>query len=195
MLAAVLILVEVPLYFVYDGAPTDANVLTRGLVGLAGLTVLIVFVGLLRPVLSATAPRVAPIAVLASASGLMWVTLEFVAKSLEIGAVIAAPEPIDPTITVSGTYLLYGAITRLVEALFLGCFGLAVTLGRALPRAVAGSAYLLALVNLAFVPSIYFGNAPADFYAANGWGTTATMGALFMLWLAGAGVATWRAAR
>lgn len=195
LVAATLILVEVPLYFVYDGAPTDANVLTRGLFGLAGLTVLIVFVGLLRPVLSANEPRAEPIAFVASAAGLMWVTIEFVSKGLEVGAVIAAPEPIDPTITVSGTYLLYGAITRLVEALFLIFFGLAVTVGGALPRAVARSAYLLALVNLAFVPSIYFGNDPADFYAANGWGTTATMGALFMLWLLVAGVATLRAVR
>jgi hypothetical protein len=63
-----------------------------------------------------------------------------------------------------------------------------------LPRWTTSSAYLLAAINLAFVPSIYFGNDPANVYAASGWGTTATMGALFMLWLLAVSVAIIRSA-
>jgi hypothetical protein len=183
LLTAVLILVEVPLYFVYSGPPPDGNVLTRTLFGLLGLTFLTVFMAGLRSVLTRGGSRMEPVGTLMTAAGLMWVTIEFVSKGLETGAVIAAPEPIDPTIAVTGTYLLYGTITRLVEALFLIAFGFAVARDRALPPWTATSAYLLAAINLAFVPSIYFGNDPANFYAANGWGTTATMGAVFMLWL------------
>jgi hypothetical protein len=193
LIAAILTLVEVPLYFVYSGPPPDANVLTRSLFGLVGLTFLAVFMVYLRPMITRRDPRVEPMATLASAAGLMWVTIEFVSNGLETGAVIASAEPIDPTITVSGTYLLYGTITRLIEALFLVAFAAAVLRARSLPRWTAWSALLLAVINLAFVPSIYFGNDPADFYAANGWGTTATMGGLFMLWLLATAIATIRA--
>jgi hypothetical protein len=193
LVAAILTLVEVPLYFVYSGPPPDANVLTRSLFGLVGLTFLAVFMVYLRPMITRRDPRIEPMATLASAAGLMWVTIEFVSNGLETGAVIASAEPIDPTITVSGTYLLYGTITRLIEALFLIAFATTVLRARGLPRWTAWSALLLAAINLAFVPSIYFGNDPADFYAANGWGTTATMGALFMLWLLATAIATIRA--
>jgi hypothetical protein len=132
-------------------------------------------------------------ATLAAAAGLMWVTVEFVSNGLETGAVIQSTEPIDPTIAVSGTYLLYGTITRLIEALFLIAFAATVLRARSLPRWTAWSALLLAAINLAFVPSIYFGNDPANFYAANGWGTTATMGGLFTLWLLATAIATLRA--
>lgn len=193
VLAAVCTLVEVPLYFVYSGPPTDANVLTRSLFGLVGLTLLAVFVIGLRQMLSRRDPRVEPLAALVSGAGLMWVTIEFVSNGLETGAVIAAPHPIDPTIAVSGTYLLYGTTTRLVEALFLAAFAAAVLRTGLLRRWTAWTAVLLAAINVAFVPSIYFGNNPANFYAANGWGTTASMGALFMLWLLAVTIATLRA--
>jgi hypothetical protein len=83
--------------------------------------------------------------------------------------------------------------TRLIEALFLLAFGHAVQHTSALPRWTSRTAYLLAAVNLAFVPSLYFGNDPSYFYAANGWGTTATMGALFTLWLLAVSIAVLRA--
>jgi hypothetical protein len=40
----------------------------------------------------------------------------------------------------------------------------------------------LAIVNLGFIPSVFYGMDPENFYAANGWGSTASIGALFMLW-------------
>jgi hypothetical protein len=192
LIAAILTLIEVPLYFVYSGPPPDGNVLTRSLFGLTGLTFLTVFMVYLRPTLTRHDPRVEPMALLASVAGLMWVTIEFVSNGLETGAVIASAEPIDPTITVSGTYLLYGTITRLIEALFLIAFAAAVLRARSLPRWTAWSALLLAVINLVFVPSIYFGNDPSFFCAVNGWGTTASMGALFMLWLLATAIATLR---
>ena len=52
---------------------------------------------------------------------------------------------------------------------------------------------LLAGVNLAFVPSLYFGMDPAHFYAANGWGSTASIGLVNMLWIGVLGVSILRA--
>ncbi|MFI1355147.1 hypothetical protein ACH4TV_16485 [Streptomyces sp. NPDC020898] len=42
--AAVALIVEVPLYFIYSGPPPDANVLARLLIGIFALAFLIVFV-------------------------------------------------------------------------------------------------------------------------------------------------------
>jgi hypothetical protein len=39
-----------------------------------------------------------------------------------------------------------------------------------LPTWVGRTAYVLALINLAFVPALYFGDNAADFYSAQGWG-------------------------
>ena len=44
------------------------------------------------------------------------------------------------------------------------------------------------------MPSLFFGNTPANFYAANGWGTTALMGAILSYWLLAFGIATYRSA-
>lgn len=123
----------------------------------------------------------------AFATGLVCATATLVSSGLEAGAVIAADRPIDPTVTVSGTYVLYGSISRLMPALFLAAVGHAVVRTRVLPRWTGRSAHVLAAVNLAFVPSLFFGNDPAHFYPANGWGTTALMGATLGYWLLATG--------
>ncbi|TCJ99302.1 hypothetical protein [Nocardia alba] len=185
-------LIELPLYFVYSGAPPDANVLTRCLLGMIGLTLFVVFMSGLAAVVRHRDPERAWFGSLAAAAGTAWLTVTFVSTGLEVGAVIAAPEPIDPTITVTGTYILYGTVSRLLEGLFLVAFAIAVT--RWLPRWCGVTGGALAAVNFAFVPSLFFGNTPADFYAANGWGTTATVGGLTMLWLFAIGIALYRSA-
>ncbi|MCU1641094.1 MAG: hypothetical protein JWN03_1369 [Nocardia sp.] len=189
---AVLMLIELPLYFVYDGPPPDWNVLTRSLFGLGGMTALIVFMTGFGYLVKRAEPAVDWLGALATNAGLLWLAVAFVSTGLEVGAVIQAPDPIDPTITVSGTYILYGTISRFLEALFFCAFGFAVRHSRVLPRWTARSAFALSLLNLAFVPSMFFGNTPANFYAANGWGTTATMGGFTMLWLLAVGSATAR---
>jgi hypothetical protein len=195
LISALLLVIEVPLYFVYDGPPPDSNVLTRSLLGLLGLTFLVVFMTNLRQLIRQANPAYEWVATLASTAGLLWLAVEFVSSGLETGAVIQAASPIDPTITVSGTYILYGTISRLLVGLFMISLGYAVVRTRALPRWVGWTAFAMAAINLAFVPSLFFGNDPANFYAANGWGTTATMGAIFSLWLLATSIATFRTPR
>ncbi|MFC9998098.1 hypothetical protein [Nocardia sp. NPDC127526] len=188
VIGAVLTLIELPLYFVYGGPPPDWNILTRSLFGLLGLTALVVFMTGFGTLLKRTDARLDWVATLAMAAGLMWVTVVFVSMSLEVGAAIQSPADIDTTITESGTYILYGTVSRLLEALFFSAFGFAVLKTRLLPGWTGRSALVLAVIHLLFVPSLFFGNTPADFYAANGWGTTATMGGLTMLWLLAIGI-------
>ncbi|MFI6934919.1 hypothetical protein [Streptomyces sp. NPDC050287] len=192
--AALALIVEVPLYFVYSGPPPDANVLSRLLLGIIGLASLVVFVTAFRELVKRVGPAHEWVGSLAFATGLVYATITLVSMGLEAGAVIAADRPIDPTIDVSGTYILYGSISRLMLALFLTAFGYAVSRTRLLPRWTGRSAYVLAGVNLAFVPSLFFGNTPANFYAANGWGTTALMGAVLSYWLLALGISVYRSA-
>ncbi|MFJ9722464.1 hypothetical protein ACIRP3_06885 [Streptomyces sp. NPDC101209] len=194
IVAAVAFIVEVPLYFVYSGPPPDANVLSRLLLGIVGLTALTLFVTAFRELVRRVRPDFEWAAALAFTTGLVYATIVLVSSGLEAGAVIAADRPIDPTITVSGTYVLYGSISRLLLGLFLGTLGHVVTRTGLLPRWVGRSALALAVINLAFVPSLFFGNTPAHFYAANGWGTTALMGALLSWWLLAVGICVCRSA-
>jgi len=192
LLGALLTLVEVPLYFVYSGPPPESNVLSRGLFGILGATVLIVFMTGIGHLVGRTDPDLRWIGSLTTTAGLMWLTIALVSMGLEVGAVIQSSVDIDPTITVSGTYILYGTISKLLMGLFLLAFGTAIQFTRLLPPWTRWSAYVLALINWAFVPSIFFGNTPAHFYAANGWGTTATTGSLTILWLLAIGIALLR---
>ncbi|MFF3223965.1 hypothetical protein ACFYV7_14325 [Nocardia suismassiliense] len=192
LIATLLTLVELPLYFVYGGPPPDWNIFTRSMFGLIGSALLVVFMVGLPHLLKAHGPVYAWLGSLSAVAGLMWLTVTSISTCLEVGAAIAAPDPIDPTIAVTGTYLLYGSLSKLLIALFLIAFGTAIAGTALLPRWTVWSAFGLAAIHLAFVPSMYFGNNPADFYAANGWGTTATTGGLTILWLLAVSVALLR---
>ncbi|MEU3861665.1 hypothetical protein AB0F03_30575 [Streptomyces sp. NPDC028722] len=194
VVAAVALIVQVPLYFLYSGPPPDTNVLARLLVGIIAFGCLIVFVTAFRELVKRVGPVHEWVGSIAFATGLVYATVTLVSMGLEAGAVIAVDHPIDPTIDVSGTYILYGSVSRLMLALFLTAVGHAVTRTRLLPRWTGRSAYVLAVLNLAFVPSLFFGNDPAFFYAANGWGTTALMGAALSYWLLALGICTYRSA-
>lgn len=158
--AAAALIVEVPLYFIYSGPPPDANVLTRLLIGIVALALMVVFVTAFRELVRRVSPAHEWVGSMASATGLVYATITLVSMGLEAGAVIAADRPIDPTIDVSGTYVLYGSISRVMLALFLTAFGHAVSRTRLLPHWTGRSAYVLAAINLAFVPSLFFGNTP-----------------------------------
>jgi hypothetical protein len=193
--AAVALIVEVPLYFVYSGPPPDSNVLSRLLLGILALGFLLLFVTGFREFVKSVDPRYEWAGNFAFAAGLAYVLVTLISSGLEAGAVIAADRPIDPTISVSGTYILYGSIGRMLLGFFLVALGYAVTKTGALPRWTGKSAYVLAAVNFAFIPSLFFGNDPSFFYAANGWGTTASLGAILSYWLLMMGVVTLRGER
>ncbi|MFC4052549.1 hypothetical protein ACFOY4_22920 [Actinomadura syzygii] len=189
------LIVEVPLYFVYSDEPPQSNVLTRLLFGILGLGFLLVFVSGLRDLIKKVNPECEWVANLLSSAGLAYVVVTLVSSGLEAGAVIASDKPIDPTITVTGTYILYGTIGRMLLAIFLGATAYAIARTRLLPSWTVKGTYALAGINLAFVPSLFFGNTPAHFYAANGWGTTAMMGAILSYWLLAVSIVLLRSAR
>ena len=125
-------------------------------------------------------------------AGLVYVDCPFVKVSLEVGVVLGTPSgTFDPTTDgplAHANILMHGSVTRLLTALLLTAAGYAILRTQALPRWAGQSAYLLAMLNFAFVPSLYFGIDPGRFYSALGWGNTALTAGLFTYWCAAVGV-------
>jgi hypothetical protein len=198
ILASAMIVVQVPLYFMYSGAPPDWNILTRTLIGLVGCTFYLVYFVGLRLLVERTAPGLEWLAGVLQTAGLLWVAMVFVPQSMEAGAAISVAKDIDTTTEgpfAAAQYLMQGAISRLLMVLFLIALGIIVQRTGVMRRWVGRSAFVLAAINLAFVPAIYFGDDAADFYSAQGWGTTASMGALWSLWTLAVSISLVRGSR
>jgi hypothetical protein len=156
------------------------------LITIIGSTILIVFLCGFGLIIRAASPDLAWAATLVLVSGLMWLTFSLVAKSMEAGTVIVSKVPIESArfgTLAPGQFLLWGSIGRAMMTLFLSASGMAILRGRLMPAWFGRSAWVLALVNLAFVPSIFFGPDSTHFYSANGWGTTATIPGLVVCWI------------
>lgn len=197
IIASLFIIAQVPLYFMYE-TPPDWNILTRSLIGITGCTVYIVYFIGLRQLIRQVDPAYDWIATIVQLAGVLWVAMVFVPQSMEVGAAISVDHDIDTTTEgpfAAAQYLLQGGVSRLLMALFLIALGIAVSRLGLLPRWVGRSAYLLAVINLAFLPAVYFGDDAADFYSAQGWGTTASMGALWSLWTLAVSISILRSAR
>lgn len=190
-------LVMVGLYFVYSGPPPSSNVLLRNLITLATFTSFLGFAVGLGRLLRAPDGDAGLAGEIAVTALRVYVTVTLVATSLEVGTTLQHPDGgLDPTVDgplAAGMAMLHGPIARVLVAVFL--LGLAAApsarpfLSGRLRRGSVG----LALVNVALIPSLFFGMDPARFYAANGWGATASIGAVNVIWLAVLGVAILRA--
>ena len=189
----------IPLYFMYSGPPPAWNVFTRDLVGLISCAFLIVFFAGFSHLIRSADAAYQWIASLVYGTGLLFVGVTLVAISLEAGVVFGAPDgTLDPTIDgplAEATILIHGSIKRLLTAVFLVPSGYAVLRTRMLPRWVGRAAYVIAAIDLVFVPSIYFGKDAAQFYSAIGWGNSALVAALFGYWILAVGVTLLRKLR
>jgi hypothetical protein len=182
----------IPLYFTNSGVPPTWNVLTRSLITILSCATFVVFLAGLRHLIRQADQRYEWLAGLVYGAGLIYLAVVLVATSLEAGGVIGTPEgTLDPTIDgplAHGTVLLHGSVARVVTAVLLLAAGHAVLRTRALPAWAGRSAYVVAAVNLAFAPSLYFGMDPAQFYSAVGWGNTALTGSLVIWWAVAASI-------
>lgn len=182
-------LVLVALYFVYSGPPPQSNVLSRNLITVATFTAFLIFTVGLGRLLRADGDGDAGMAgELAVAALRLYVTVTLVAASLEVGASLQDPDgSLDPTVDgplAAGMVLLHGPIARVLVATFLLALAHTGLARRHFPRRVRTGSVVLAMVNLALVPSLFFGMDAANFYAANGWGAVASIGALNVIWFA-----------
>ncbi|WP_222836597.1 hypothetical protein [Jongsikchunia kroppenstedtii] len=202
VLAGLLSVPVVGLYFVYSDAPPASNVLTRGLVTLIFVAALLVFGIAVAGPLKSTGSHVAALSGrIATASLLIYAVVILFATSLEVGTVLEYPDgTLDPTTDgplAAAMALAHGPIAHIFIAMFLGGFAHAASVpgGERIagPRVIRGSV-VVAILNLAAVPSMYFGMDATHFYAVNGWGADALVGLITMLWIAIVGVGILRTA-
>jgi len=182
----------VPLYFAFPGAPPSWTVLTRGLINIVTAALMIVFITGFSYQIRRAEASCDWTASLISAAVMAYVVVILTATSLEVGAAFEAQSiSIDPTIDgplAKGSILLHGSITRILTAVALFAAGHAVMVTRAFPAWSGRAAQVIAVFNLSFVPSLFWGTDPARFYSAIGWGNTAFAAIWFPYWTTAVGV-------
>ena len=199
LVGAVLSVAMVGLYFVYAGPPPLANVLSRTLLAVTTFTLFLIFaVGLHRMLAAARRGDPGLSGAVCTTALTSYVVVTLVSASVEAGTSLWHPDgSMDPTVDgplSAATVLLHGPIARLLVAMFLVALSIAAR-GGILPGWVRVGNAVLALANLALVPSLFFGMDPAHFYAANGWGSTASIGAVNVIWFGVISVAVLRSRR
>jgi hypothetical protein len=139
------------------------------------------------------------IASFAYAAGLIFITVTLIATSLEAGVVFGHPDgTIDPTFEgplAEGSVLMHGSIARVLTVVFMTAVGHAMLSTRLLGAWAGRSAYIIALIKLACIPSIYFGKDPSRFYSAIGWGNSALTASLILYWILAVSVVLLRQVR
>ncbi|MFN8574325.1 MAG: hypothetical protein U0132_19900 [Gemmatimonadaceae bacterium] len=185
------VMAVIPLFFAYDGAPPDSNVLTRVLVSMFTSATLLVFLVGFREILRRARPDHEFLAALTFHAGFAYVLLILVADSVQVGTVLAHTEPVDPTLVGSGgetSLLIWGPLSRLLTALFLSSAAASILVTRVLARWLAGLAFAISALDVVLIPTIYSGVDPTRFFSINGLGIP-TAGGLFALWVLLVGVA------
>jgi hypothetical protein len=192
--AGITVFAAIPLYFVYDGPPPPDNVFTRCLITLFTAAFTLVFFSGFTQLIRAQGDREWH-ASLFWGTSLLYVGFVLLGAAHEAGVAFNAPGVMDPTIDgplADANILIHGSIKRLLTAVMLLVAGSAVLSTRLIPRWLGFAAWGIALINLAFVPSIYFGKDPTAFYSAIGWGNTAMVGSFIMYWIIAVSIALLR---
>ena len=79
--------------------------------------------------------------------------------------------------------LIQGPVKRLVTALMLVAAGAAILKSRITHAAIAYLGFAIAAFNLFFLPSMFYGTDPTQFYSTIGWGNSAFAGSMVIYWI------------
>jgi hypothetical protein len=179
--------ISMVLYFMYSDIPPVWNVLLRTLVALFNLLFELIFFTGFRQIIKSIIKENNWLIVLMYNTVCICIAINFVAHSLEAGGVLnPAGMAIDATqdgLLVQGNYLLYGSIGRLLMATFMIINGMIIFKRKIFPNWTSWLAVIIGIINLAFVPSMFFGTNAGDFYSAIGWGNSALAASLFTWWI------------
>ena len=185
-----LILLEIPFYFVYTptpaGTPPPSIVLIRILIDLFVCLGLFAFFSGLKHILSERFPEYNWLNTFILATGIAFPVVALIADSIQAGSVWALGEkPVNPTwvgFGAEGALLIYGPVNRILTATILISCGTLIMKTHFLPRWTAWLAFIISIYNLAFIPTMFFVTTPLDFYSVNGWNIPIAAG-YFFLWV------------
>ena len=190
------VMLTIPLYFIYPGAPPAWNVLTRDLLNLLVLASMLIFFACFSHLIRRADATLDWLASIFYGAAILFLAVAFVSIANEAGVVFGDPSgTLDPTIDgvlAQANILMHGSIRRLLTVVMLVPAGYAVLRTRMLPGWVGWSAYVIAACNLVFVPSLYFGTDVTKFYSAIGWGNSAFVASFLGYWILAVGIASLR---
>jgi hypothetical protein len=189
----------VVLYFAPAGPPPLQNVLARSLLGLVTFGALIVFTTGLNELIGPRETDLRFALGVGQVAAVLFIGVGLIALSNEAGVAFGAPDgSMDPTTDgplAAANILSHGSIKRLLTAIYLTSMGYAVIRSGFLPRWIGTLGYVVAAVNVAFIPALFFGTDVTRFYSAHGWGNSAVAGRLIIWWILAVSVALLRSAR
>jgi hypothetical protein len=175
------------LYFMYSGIPPVWNVLLRTLVALFSLLFELIFFTGFQQIVKKITKEDNWLIILMYNTVCICIAINFVAHSLEAGGVLnpegVAVDATQDGLLAQGNYLLYGSISRLLMATYMGIIGIITFKTRVFPKWTGWMAIIIGIMNLVFVPSMFFGTNAGDFYSAVGWGNSAVAASLFTWWI------------
>jgi len=159
-------------------ARNATNIMSCVFLDLIILTLLMIFFAGVRHLIRQANPQHEWLASLFFGVGLVYVTLTFVADSLQASIVIDALNPPADGVIIramlESTLLLYGSIALWLMAFFMAILSYVTLLSSALPRWSAWVGYACALACLAFVPTMFVHHVDLfGFYNPAGWGAEA----------------------
>jgi hypothetical protein len=179
--------VSMVLYFMYSGIPPKWNVLLRTLVALFSLLFELIFFTGFQQIIREITKENNWLITLMYNTICICIAINFVAHSLEAGGVLnpkgIAIDATQDGLLAQGNYLLYGSISRLLMATFMIIIGIITFKTNIFPQWTGWLAIIIGIINLLFVPSMFFGTNAGDFYSAIGWGNSALAASLLTLWM------------
>jgi hypothetical protein len=191
----IMVVLEIILYFMFGSdlpiaqneTPPVWNVLLRTFLG--GFTLvfqLIFFIGF-QQIVRMIYKDDEWITTIILCSVCIYVGMIIVAKSLEAGVVFSsdeiAVEATEEGLLAKANILLYGSFGRLMTSVFMIAASIVTFRGKIFPKWTSIMALIIGIINIIFIPSMFFGIKADDFYSAIGWGNSAVAASLFSYWV------------
>jgi len=199
--AGVLTVIEFPLWMLGGMPPSFSNIqafsayvsstsvfyLHRTVLDMFIFVFLMVFMAGFRQVIIQKAREAEWLATLFFGIGMVYSALTLVSDSITGGVgldtVGGNPNPTAIRTLTESTILMYGSVGLILIGSMLVLAGYLTFTSAALPKWTGWVAIVAAMLNFAFVPSMYFGNNPQGFYTASGWGSAVGATFPFLLWV------------
>jgi hypothetical protein len=187
ILAFLTVPVSMVLYFMYSGVPPVWNVLLRTLVSMFSLLFELIFFTGFQHIIKGLDKKHEWLITLMYNTVCISIAVNFVAHSLEAGGVLnpegAAIDATQDGMLAQGNYLLYGSIGRLLMATFMTINGIITLRTKIFPVWTGWLAIIIGIINVIFIPGMFFGTNAGDFYSAIGWGNSALAASIFTWWV------------
>ncbi|MDQ1561390.1 MAG: hypothetical protein QOE85_731 [Actinomycetota bacterium] len=159
----------------------------------------IVFLAGFRQIITSSESDLEWVADLAFGAGLLFVGVTLVGDAMEGGAALDAasghPDPSVLRALTEGHMLMFGSIGCVLLALVSAASGYVTLVSGALPRWTGILAYIVAVLNVVAVPTMFGGTSDSSFVSAGGVGVAIFATFPWLAWVIAVGIVTIRARR